>query len=67
MILSSFWNKAVTGLLLLTPLAAPAQTHFNGAKAYEYARQFVSIGPRWPTSQGHLKAETYLRDQFKHD
>ena len=67
MILSSFWNRAVTGLLLLTPLAAPAQTHFNGAKAYEYARQFVSIGPRWPTSQGHLKAETYLRDQFKHD
>jgi len=54
-------------LLLADPLAAPAQTHFNGAKAYEYARQFVAIGPRWPTSQGHLKAEEYLRNQFKHD
>jgi Zn-dependent M28 family amino/carboxypeptidase len=54
-------------LLLVAPLASPAQTHFNGAKAYEYARQFVAIGPRWPTSQGHLKAEAYLRNQFKHD
>jgi Zn-dependent M28 family amino/carboxypeptidase len=52
---------------LLAPLAAPAQQHFNGAKAYEYARQFVSIGPRWPTGPGHLKAEAFLRNQFKHD
>ena len=33
----------------------------------EYARQFVAIGPRWPTSQGHLKAEAFLRNHFKHD
>ncbi|HXR38410.1 MAG TPA: M28 family peptidase [Terracidiphilus sp.] len=52
---------------LLAPLALPAQTHFNGGKALDYARQFVAIGPRWPTSQGHLKAEAFLRDQFKHD
>jgi Zn-dependent M28 family amino/carboxypeptidase len=58
---------AALGLLLLTPLAAPAQQHFNGAKAYEYARQFVSIGPRWPTGPGHLKAEAFLRNQFKRD
>ena len=44
-----------------------AQTHFNGAKALEYARQFVAIGPRWPTSPGHLKAEQFLREHFKHD
>ena len=55
------------GLLLLFPLAAPAQPHFNGAKALEYARQFVAIGPRWPTSQNHLKAEAFLRAQFQHD
>ena len=55
------------GLLLLAPLTASAQPHFNGAKALEYARQFVAIGPRWPTSQGHLKAEAFLRDHFKHD
>jgi Zn-dependent M28 family amino/carboxypeptidase len=54
-------------LPLLAPLTAPAQQHFNGEKALEYARQFVSIGPRWPTSQNHLKAEAFLRDQFKHD
>jgi Zn-dependent M28 family amino/carboxypeptidase len=49
------------------PLAAQAQQHFNGAKALEYARQFVSIGPRWPTSQNHQKAEAFLRNQFKRD
>jgi glutaminyl-peptide cyclotransferase len=53
--------------LLLAPLVAPAQPHFNGAKALEYARQFVAIGPRWPTSAGHLKAEAFLRNQFQHD
>jgi Zn-dependent M28 family amino/carboxypeptidase len=57
----------LTVLLLLTPLAADAQQHFNGAKALEYAREFVSIGPRWPTSPNHLKAEAFLRGQFKHD
>jgi len=67
MILSSIWKKGAAGLLLLAPLAAPAQQHFNGAKALEYARQFVAIGPRWPTSQGHLQAEAFLRAQFKHD
>lgn len=54
-------------MLLVAPLLAGAQPHFNGAKALEYAREFVSIGPRWPTSQGHLKAEEFLRNAFKHD
>jgi len=60
------WKKFVAGMLLAAPLAAQAQ-HFNGAKALEYAREFVSIGPRWPTSQNHLKAEEFLRNHFKHD
>ena len=64
---SSFIKRAALGLLLLAPLTAPAQPHFNGARALEYARQFVAIGPRWPTSQGHLQAEAFLRTQFKHD
>ena len=73
--------RLVLGLLLLFPLAAsaqphfngakahaaPAQTNFNGAKALDYARQFVSIGPRWPTSPGHVKAEEFLRNHFRHD
>ncbi len=58
---------AVLGILFLLPLTLPAQAHFNGAKALDYAREFVAIGPRWPTSQGHLKAEEFLRDHFKHD
>ena len=53
-------------LLLLAPLTLCAQ-HFNGDKALNYAREFVAIGPRWPTSPGHLKAEQFLRDHFKHD
>jgi len=62
-----FFQGAAAGLLLFAPLAAPAQPHFNGARALEYARQFVAIGPRWPTSPGHAKAEAFLRDHFKHD
>jgi Zn-dependent M28 family amino/carboxypeptidase len=64
-----FWQRRgfATALLLLAPLALPAQQHFNGPKALEYAREFVSIGPRWPTSPGHLKAEQFLRAHFQHD
>jgi glutaminyl-peptide cyclotransferase len=58
---------AAATALLLTCLSVQAQTHFNGAKALDYARQFVAIGPRWPTSAGHLKAEAFLRDHFQHD
>ena len=68
MILSSLWKWAVAACLMAAaPLAGLSQPHFNGAKALEYARQFVSIGPRWPTGPGHVKAEEFLRSQFKHD
>lgn len=40
---------------------------FDGAKALAYARQFVAIGPRWVTSPGHVKAETFIKDQFRRD
>ncbi|MGA3263787.1 MAG: M28 family peptidase [Terracidiphilus sp.] len=60
-------KRVALGLLLIAPLAVPAQSHFNGVKALEYARQFVAIGPRWPTSPGHLKAEEFLRNHFQHD
>jgi Zn-dependent M28 family amino/carboxypeptidase len=59
--------KQVALVLLLAPLAAHAQSHFSGNKAWSYAQQFVAIGPRWPGSPGHLKAEAFLRDHFKHD
>jgi glutaminyl-peptide cyclotransferase len=60
-------GRFLPALLLFIPLALPAQPHFSGVKALDYARQFVAIGPRWPTSPGHLKAEEFLRSQFKHD
>jgi Zn-dependent M28 family amino/carboxypeptidase len=64
---SSFWKSAAAGLILLAPLSVQAQAHFDGGKAYEYARQFAAIGPRWSTSQGHVKAEAFLRNHFLHD
>ncbi|MGA7110534.1 MAG: M28 family peptidase [Terracidiphilus sp.] len=68
----SLLSRVLAGIFLLAPFAAqpspaaPAQT-FNGGRAYEYARDFVSIGPRWPTGPGHTKAETFLRTHFHHD
>jgi glutaminyl-peptide cyclotransferase len=51
--------------LAFFPTAANAQQHFDGAKALEYAREFVAIGPRWPTGPGHVKAEEFLRSHFQ--
>lgn len=59
-------KPAIAVALLISPLAARAQ-HFNGEKAYEYTRDFVAIGPRWPTGPGHLKAEQFLRSHLQHD
>ncbi len=73
--LSSMSRSLAAAALLLVSLAAQAQQHpsagsgqaFDGARALEYAREFVAIGPRWPTSPGHAKAEAFLRDHFRHD
>jgi glutaminyl-peptide cyclotransferase len=63
----SWLSRIANGLLLCVALASQAQQHFNGAKALEYAREFAAIGPRWPTGPGHVKAEEFLRNAFKHD
>lgn len=52
---------------LCVPALVQAQGHFNGARALEYAREFAAIGPRWPSSPGHAKAEAYLRSHFQKD
>ena len=54
-------------LLCLLPSMAAAQEHFSGDRAYNYARDFVAIGPRWCLGPGHAKAEAYLRAQLRHD
>jgi Zn-dependent M28 family amino/carboxypeptidase len=56
----------LAAIFLVFTLVASAQ-HFNGAKALDYTREFVSIGPRWPTSPGHAKAEAFLRAHLQHD
>ncbi len=71
----SFSRSAALGLaVLFAVMTTQAQRpstgsgqHFNGERAYEYARDFVAIGPRWPTSAGHAKAEAFLRAHFQHD
>jgi len=67
-------RAVLTIIFLFAALAACAQHHstssgqvFNGAKALDYTREFVSIGPRWPTSFNHGKAEAYLRTHLQHD
>ena len=59
----------VAALITLSFTLVPNLTaqHFAGAKALDYAREFVAIGPRWPTGPGHPKAEAYLRGHFQHD
>ena len=56
-------SLALSAALFFTG-SAHAQS-FSGGRAYQYAREFASIGPRWPTSPGHLKAEAYLRTHLK--
>ena len=69
MIFFSAWKKmlaiASLSVLFLLGVECRAQAHFDGARAYEYARQFAAIGPRWPTGPGHIKAEAFLRDHFR--
>lgn len=62
------WILPLAALLTsaLSPLSAHGQA-FTGGRAYEYARQFVAIGPRWPTSPGHAKAEAFLRAHLSKD
>jgi Zn-dependent M28 family amino/carboxypeptidase len=60
----AFVAFAAAGLVTSAPAHAQA---FTGGRAYEYARQFVAIGPRWPTSPGHAKAEAFLRARLGKD
>jgi glutaminyl-peptide cyclotransferase len=62
----AFLCLAVCVITAQRPSAGSGQV-FNGNRAYDYARDFVAIGPRWPTSQGHVKAEAFLRAHFQHD
>jgi len=54
-------------LLLMFPAFGLAQQHFRGDRALEITREFVTIGPRWCLSPGHVKAEAFLRNEFRHD
>ena len=47
--------------------AAQSLPRFDGNRALTYTREFVSVGPRWVGSEGHAKAEAFLRRQFAKD
>lgn len=55
----------VAALALVVPVAVSAQQRFDGGKALEYAREFVAIGPRWPTGPGHARAEQFILGHFE--
>jgi glutaminyl-peptide cyclotransferase len=52
-------------VIAFIPVVVHAQSHFDGTRAYNYARDFAAIGPRWPTGPGHVKAEDFLRGHFQ--
>ncbi len=56
-------------LLIAAAVTLTAQTgvHFNGARAYEYAKELVAFGPRYNGSEGLARAQDFLRKQFAHD
>jgi Zn-dependent M28 family amino/carboxypeptidase len=56
-------------LLIAAAVALTAQTsaRFNGARAYEYAKELVAFGPRYNGSEGLAKAQAWLRKQFSKD
>ena len=64
--MSHFWARVFAAALMLAPISALSQ-HFDGQRAYDYARDFVAIGPRWPTGPGHIQAQAFLREHLKHD
>lgn len=53
--------------VFLCNLLAAAQ-HFSGARALQYTQEYVNAtGPRWVGSEGHAKAEAWIRKQFAKD
>jgi glutaminyl-peptide cyclotransferase len=64
---------ALTLLVALsTALRAVAATpanlpHFDGQKAYDYARELIACGPRYNGSEGLVCAQGFIKKQFPHD
>jgi len=61
------WMGALLIATAAPVLRAADLPQFDGAKALEYTRQYVAVGPRWIGSPGHAKAEAFLKQQFRHD
>ncbi len=67
--LQIFFSALLLTICLFPFRASNAESpeSFNGARALEYTRQFVSMGPRWVGSPGHAEAEAFLKKQFSKD
>jgi glutaminyl-peptide cyclotransferase len=63
-------QRVVAVLLIVTAAAtlrAQPTSHFDGARALEYAREIVAFGPRFNGSEGLAKTQAYLKKQFAKD
>ncbi len=63
-------QRVVAALIVVTAvttLTAQPGSHFDGARALEYAREIVAFGPRYNGSEGLAKTQAYLRKQFVKD
>jgi glutaminyl-peptide cyclotransferase len=50
-----------------SPTPAEPALHINSARAFQYVKEFVSIGSRPPGSPGHAKAEQYIKSRLAGD
>jgi hypothetical protein len=51
----------LAALGLVTGAAAPVETKFDENRAWKFLVDQVEIGPRFPSSPGHLKCRDYIR------
>jgi glutaminyl-peptide cyclotransferase len=49
------------------PASIEAAPHINATRAFQYVKEFVSIGSRSPGSPGHAKAELYIKSKLSGD
>jgi glutaminyl-peptide cyclotransferase len=63
----SFFSAALFAAAVASAQTAKPLPHFDGARALEDTKDFVSVGPRWVGSEGHSKAEALLTRHFAKD
>ena len=60
-------NPAVAPPVGQTVAPAEPAPHVNSTRAFQYVKEYVSIGSRPPGSPGHVKAEQYIKSHLAGD